>query len=646
MINYFSLFWQNKLAFNYLHLILYLGCSFTLPLFFLYHSLTNNLKSFSRGMNLFECPVCLIDMVDRSPRSLSCLHTFCSECLDHLINEQRIECPTCREITELKTNNVQELKVNFMLGQMRDREQKQAQASNKETNSSPDKPRSMCEVCQQTSAIFKCKDCPQLLCGTCRKRHEDIQEFKDHSVFDLCQKHQQGITHLCKQCVRPLCMRCMMLDHTEHKTHFMKYDQGITELQNDAKKLQNSIKEEMDKADKSYKEVDRKYQSVTEIESGLMERRKRLVAQLKECDEYLKQTASSKEVYKNLKDMFHQGRNQWTVAATSLYGLISSKSGFCEKYEKITEKADQCLRDIKKVIDVEYTLPPFILADPSSGEIVKNMTSDAEVKNLKLEKTLRTIVKSDKINCKCDSAFIGSDVLFPTSEKPYHVIRLSKKGEVVARYYPKDTEKDVWAVDVYNNDIYMLQDKTITVITHREENNSTYIIDRSDMSGMLVKDKTTIFVSQWANPGGLFKYATVASTTESLVKGLNIPSFMSRMYTPGGYRYIVTEQEEHRINIYTERWELLHSFGGFGSSSRCFNRPASTAITSMGTILVADNRNHRISHYRLDGQFLSHVITKDDGIEFPFAMSYKHPYLWVCCEGTPKSVKCFELKEL
>ena len=152
-------------------------------------------------MDLFECPVCLSDMVDRSPRSLSCLHTFCSECLEQLINSRRIECPTCRELTVLKTNNIQALKVNFMLGQMRDREQKQAQASKKTPKYSAGKPRYMCEVCQQTPAVFKCKDCPQLLCGTCKKKHEDIQEFKDHSVFDLCQKHQQGVTHLCKQCV-------------------------------------------------------------------------------------------------------------------------------------------------------------------------------------------------------------------------------------------------------------------------------------------------------------------------------------------------------------------------------------------------------------------------------------------------------------
>ena len=595
-------------------------------------------------MDSFECSVCLSDMVDRSPRSLSCLHTFCSECLDQLINDQRIECPTCTEITELKTNNVQELKVNFMLGQMRDREQKQAQAYNKETKSSPDKPRSMCEVCHQTPAIFKCKDCPQLLCGTCKKTHEDVQEFKDHSVFDLCQKHQQGVTHLCKQCVQPLCIQCMMIDHTEHKNHFMKYDEGITELQNDAKKLQNNIKEDMNKADKSYKDIDRKYQNVTEIESGLTEHRKQLMIQLKACDEYLKQTASKKEVYKNLKDMFHQERNQWTVTAASLNVLIKSKSGFCEMHEKITQKADQCLRDMKKVMDVKCTLPPFILTEPSPGKIVKKMAIEQEVKNLKVVKTRITIQKSDEINCNYDAAFIGSNVLFPTSEKPYHVIRLNKEGEVVARYYPRNTQNFVCGVDVYDNDIYMLQCNVITVITHREENNITYNIDKSSIIGMLVKDKRTIFVSQYKNPGGIFQYDTITGTTETLVEGLNEPRFMSRTYTADGYRYIVTERGAHCIKVYNDRWELLHSFGGKGSAEGLFNAPAGKAITRMGTVLVADYYNNRISHYSLDGEFLSHVVTKDHGLELPYALSYKHPYLWVCRGASPTFVKCFELK--
>ena len=590
-------------------------------------------------MDLFKCPVCLSDMVDRSPRSLSCLHTFCSECLEQLINNRRIECPTCRETTELKTNNVQELKVNFLLGQMRDREQKQAQASNKETKAPPS---SMCEVCQQTSATFKCKDCPQLLCGECKKTHEGIQEFKDHSVFDLCQKHQQGITHLCKQCVQPLCMRCMMLDHTEHKIYFKKYDQGITDLQNDAKKLLKNIKEEINKADKSYKEINTKCQDVIEKENDLTEQKKQLVAKLKECDEFLKKSEKRKQIYKELRETIHQKRNQWMVAAASLSGLITSKSGFCEKYEKITQKADQCLKDIKKVMDVEYTLPPLLLADTSSGEIVKRMAVEHEVKNLKVVKTVRTVETSNQINCDCDATLVESDILFPTDDKPYHVIRMNKEGEVVARYYPKSTQKNMYGVHVYDSGIYMLQDKTITVITHREENNITYNIDRSNMCRMLVKDKNTIFVSQYENPGQILKYDTVTGTTQTVVEGLNMPTFLTKMYTQEGYRYIVTEEGAHCIKVYSDRWELLHSFGGEGNTEGLFNVPSSTAITRMGTLLVADYDNNRISHYTLNGQFLSHVLTEKDGLELPFAMCYKYPYLWVCCG---KFMKCFELKK-
>ena len=426
-------------------------------------------------------------------------------------------------------------------------------------------------------------------------------------------------------------MRCMMLDHTEHKKHFIKYDQGIKELQNNAKKLKNNIKDEMNKADKSYKEIDRKYQNVTEREIGLTEQRKQLVAQLKECDEYLKQTASKKEVYKNLKDK----ENQWTVAATSLNGLITSKSGFCENYVKIKQKADQCLRDMKKMTDtcMEYTLPKLIPVDPSSVRSVKRMMTEHEVKNLKILKTLRTIEKSYNINCGNDAAFIGSDVLFPSFNTSFHVIRLNKE----------DTQKKVLGVDVYNNDIYMLQDKTITVITHREENNIIYNINRNNMSAVLVKDKTTIFVSQEENPGGIFKYDTVKGTKKSVVQGLKTPTFLSRVYTSEGYRYIVTELGAHCIKVYNDRWELLHSFEGYGTNEGLFNAPTATAATGMGTLLVADYNNHRISHYSLDGQFLSHVVTKHDGLLAPFAMIYSHPYLWVCCD---RVVKCFELKKL
>ena len=61
--------------------------------------------------DLFECSICLMDMVERTPRGLQCMHSFCEECLKQLIKNNKIICPTCRKPTELKENNVKEFHV-------------------------------------------------------------------------------------------------------------------------------------------------------------------------------------------------------------------------------------------------------------------------------------------------------------------------------------------------------------------------------------------------------------------------------------------------------------------------------------------------------------------------------------------------------
>ena len=622
-------------------------------------------------MDLFECSVCLGDMLERSPRSLSCLHSFCTECLQQLVNNNKINCPTCREVTELKTNDVKELKVNFNLRQMKEQMEGQKQKEQKKPATGT-KAKSLCQICRQTEALFKCKDCPDLLCEPCKKKHGDVEDFKSHSVFDLCLIHDEGITHLCKQCIKPLCKRCMLLDHTEHKNNFVKYETGVGELQNDAKTKQENIKKEITAADKNYEEMKAKYQRVTnietvcydqkkhlkdkmsaedkalrekiaELEAASKERKQHLEQRIKEADKILKESDIKKKSYNKLKELYDKERNECTIAVASLNSLIASKSGFCDRYKKITQKADQCLVDIKKVVDVEYTLPP-LLRGSLPEESVKPATAVNKLMNLKVKQTLLTLDKSDRINGKWGIAFIGNGVLLATENKPYRVIRLDMNGRVLKCYYPGDTDKQVKNVFVYNNDIYMLQLNTITSIKHDYEQNIIYDLDIGSMLGILVKDKSTIFISQNENPGNIYKYDTVHDRTEVVAEGLKTPGYMSMMYTKEGCKYIISETDGHCIKVYNSSWELLHSFGTEGNGDGQFGQysPMATTVTDMGTILVADQGNLRISHFTIEGHFLSHVATKDDGIEHPIGLCYKHPYLWVT-RAYAKNVKCLEI---
>ena len=165
--------------------------------------------------DIFECSVCLNYMLNRKPRSLLCLHTFCEDCLNQLIDNNKIRCPICREITELKGNDVKELKVNFHLLKMKDIGHKPQSNTKANPKCKKNDSKSMCQICETKPPVYKCKDCPSLICESCKSGHNDM--FEGHAVFNMCQIHREGVTHLCKKCIFPLCMKCGVLDHKEHK---------------------------------------------------------------------------------------------------------------------------------------------------------------------------------------------------------------------------------------------------------------------------------------------------------------------------------------------------------------------------------------------------------------------------------------------
>ena len=60
------------------------------------------------------CPICLEKFND--PKFLSCLHTFCSQCLHQICNQEPMDditCPTCREPTSIPERGINQLRSNF-----------------------------------------------------------------------------------------------------------------------------------------------------------------------------------------------------------------------------------------------------------------------------------------------------------------------------------------------------------------------------------------------------------------------------------------------------------------------------------------------------------------------------------------------------
>lgn len=151
----------------------------------------------------------------RSPRYLSCLHTFCTVCLAIEVERSSggVMCPNpdCRVLSRCP-DGVSSFKIAYAL-----------------VHQLPP----ICRNCELKNAVCKCSDCPEeasLLCMTCLKTHNKIKAYKNHSIRGLdgdtavnpldmsrCLQHpEKDMDTYCRTCQQLVCLSCAVFTHSTH----------------------------------------------------------------------------------------------------------------------------------------------------------------------------------------------------------------------------------------------------------------------------------------------------------------------------------------------------------------------------------------------------------------------------------------------
>ncbi|XP_014784913.1 serine-rich adhesin for platelets [Octopus bimaculoides] len=167
----------------------------------------------------------------KNPKTLTCLHTFCSNCLQkHVDSEQErtsrytlysrhVYCPICRKKTEIPTGGIRRLPDNFLVSNLTD-----VLNRLKTTKVQP------CEIChtvrsRSNEACSKCLECSKLMCKSCVKLHMTTKVTQNHSLFDLegekdieCKAHSGEIMRFyCEPCDECVCVVCTFQEHRDHE---------------------------------------------------------------------------------------------------------------------------------------------------------------------------------------------------------------------------------------------------------------------------------------------------------------------------------------------------------------------------------------------------------------------------------------------
>ena len=223
------------------------------------------------------CPVCLEQFTD--PRTLPCLHSFCTGCLEKLHQEdgsRSISCPTCRTPTDLPQQGIAAFPKAFYLNNFIEVQNLLKKASGKQ--------KVVCDNCgpSEEAAVY-CQECDKFICSFCNDAHKRWTSFSMHKVMSIsevsskatqmvstkptpvmnCPTHDKQLDLYCVTCEQPICYHCTIKSHKGH-THDLvsdAYAESKKEIQERIGSLEQEMEEETKKnarLEKSKKEMQKK----------------------------------------------------------------------------------------------------------------------------------------------------------------------------------------------------------------------------------------------------------------------------------------------------------------------------------------------------------------------------------------------------
>ncbi|PAA57478.1 hypothetical protein BOX15_Mlig012698g1 [Macrostomum lignano] len=244
------------------------------------------------------CKICMSPF--KTPKCLSCLHTFCEVCIEnHIASEaaykkysdyREFTCPLCRKRTQLPVGGAKKLPDNFLISNLSDTMDRQQKSGTSSAS---------CDICKMVGrrakeqASSKCLDCNKLLCRACVEQHKETKVTRDHAIFDvetekdiICKDHPDEVVRFyCEPCQACVCIICAFNEHKEHEVS--NFSEAVVKYKADIEAVLADCKSKIGVYEKYMERVNSTERQITEAEKKIRELAIEFVADIRNREKQL-----------------------------------------------------------------------------------------------------------------------------------------------------------------------------------------------------------------------------------------------------------------------------------------------------------------------------------------------------------------------
>eukprot|EP00731_Ephydatia_muelleri_P008497 Em0004g835a len=607
------------------------------------------------------CGVCSKPYND--PRILSCLHSFCLQCLHHEIeksgSQQMFQCPICEQNTNIPVGGASVLPQNLHLGF----EVEVAGYKSKMTSNSD----VACDQCAEGSsdpAVVFCCACHHFLCAFCLEHHKRNRMWSKHKIVGLDQEGARQLhttmkprDHYCSQpnhednklniycetCSLLVCLHCTT---GTHKSHSVKEISTVAKTQQmemtgaleDAKEVVTKLTGAIDENKRMIEQVEISKrnaflainQAFEILQQTLEERKKTLLSEL-EAITLSKSTAltlQKEQFEKMVGDIGHYTDTASQILQThtdhgivALGGLIPTELQATVKRVQtisltpnqhsnisVSVKTDDLIRQLSKLGSIFDCYP-----SPSSCTWMS--TSAAKVGTRYHVKVQSKTSKGEEY--PHGGVEVKGEIRSKTHNGAvvYGEVEDHRDGTYTITLTPQTAgphqlliTMDGQHVQNSPNDLDVRPKRDYHTLCNAQQ-----VIQCKAPRCVAIHDNGDIYVGSCDHYIYVFdQTGQLKNTIGSSGSGDGQFSYPSGITIKGDVLY-VADGGNHRVQKLTSSGKFLHKFGQQGSGQGQFNWPRAVIIDSNNKLIVSDHCNHRIQVFNENGGWLLTIDGKGSG---------------------------------